>query len=253
MTRLSFQLYSARNFPPLADTLAILAAAGYSEVEGYGGVYGDMSPAAAAELKELLDKNGLTMPTGHFGIDALEGTPDLVISFAKTLGIKSIYCPYLMPDQRPKDAAGWTAFGTRLQEASAPYRAAGFDFGWHNHDFEFVALSDGSYPQDRIMAAGPSLSWEMDVAWVVRGGADPFAWIEKYKNRITSVHVKDIAPKGENANEDGWADVGHGVVPWGRLMTALKSTKAAHFVVEHDNPSDLKRLATRSIASVKSY
>ena len=62
----------------------------------------------------------------------------------------------------------------------------------------------------------PSIGWEMDVAWVIRGGADPLKWIDEYGQRITAVHVKDIAPAGENANEDGWADVGHGTVDWAR-------------------------------------
>ena len=40
------------------------------------------------------------------------------------------------------DAAGWKAFGERLQKAGAPYKAAGYGFGWHNHDFEFKALAE---------------------------------------------------------------------------------------------------------------
>jgi sugar phosphate isomerase/epimerase len=253
MTALSFQLYSARNFPPTSAVFALLAANGYTEVEGFGGNYGAADEAAGKALKSELDAHGLTMPTGHFGIDLLEGNPDQIIAFAKAVGMESIYCPHLMPKDRPTDAAGWHAFGVRLQKAGAPYKAAGFDFGWHNHDFEFVALPDGTFPQDHILAGGPDLSWEADIAWVVRGGADPFAWIEKYGKRITSVHVKDIAPAGENKDEDGWADVGHGTVPWAKLVAALKGTSVRHFVVEHDNPNDLERLVKRSIASFKAY
>lgn len=36
MTAFSYQLYSSRNFPPLAATLTMLADLGYAEVEGYG-------------------------------------------------------------------------------------------------------------------------------------------------------------------------------------------------------------------------
>ena len=60
----SFQLYSARNFQPWDKVLKLLGEAGYKEVEGYGGVYAD-----PAGLRKELDKNGLTMPTGHFSID----------------------------------------------------------------------------------------------------------------------------------------------------------------------------------------
>ena len=41
MTRFSFQLYSARNFPPWAEILKMVAAAGYKQVEGFGALYAD--------------------------------------------------------------------------------------------------------------------------------------------------------------------------------------------------------------------
>ena len=80
-----------------------------------------------------------------------------------------------------------------------------------------------------IFEGGPELEWEMDVAWVIRGGADPLAWIEKYKDRITAAHVKDIAPAGENTDEDGWADVGHGTVDWKAIMAALRKHRGQAF------------------------
>jgi sugar phosphate isomerase/epimerase len=49
---------------------------------------------------------------------------------------------------------------------------------------------------------------------VIKGKADPRPFIERYRGRMPLVHVKDIAPPGENADEDGWADVGTGIVPW---------------------------------------
>ena len=48
MTDLSYQLYSSRNFPPLADTLSMLADLGYAQVEGYGGLYEDLDGLASA-------------------------------------------------------------------------------------------------------------------------------------------------------------------------------------------------------------
>ncbi|OLP43461.1 sugar phosphate isomerase/epimerase family protein [Rhizobium oryziradicis] len=253
MTKLGFQMYSARNFQPYSSILEKLGAAGYSHVEGFGGMYGDLDAAGLKALRADMDKNGLTMPTGHFGIDMLENDTGRVFEITDSLGIKAIYCPYLLPDQRPSDAADWFAFGQRLEAAGKPFVEAGLTFGWHNHDFEFATLSDGSTPQEQIFAGGPGLKWEADLAWVVRGGADPFAWIESYGKRITAVHVKDIAPAGENTNEDGWADVGHGTVDWKGLVGTLGKFNVDHYVVEHDNPSDIDRLITRSIASFKSY
>jgi sugar phosphate isomerase/epimerase len=72
-------------------------------------------------------------------------------------------------------------------------RAAGFGFGWHNHDFEFVPLADGSVPMQILLETAPDLDWEADIAWVIRGGADATDWIARHGKRITAVHVKDIA------------------------------------------------------------
>jgi len=253
MTQLGFQLYSARNFPPFSDVFPLLTKAGYTEVEGYGAMYAALDDAALTALRADLDRNNLTMPTGHFGLDLLESQPDRAIAIAKALGIEAIYCPHIAAADRPSDVAGWLAFGKRLQMVGQPFRDAGLDFGWHNHDFELAPLEDGSTPLDQILAGGPDLSWEADIAWLIRGGADAFQWIEKYGSRITAVHVKDIAPTGENTDEDGWADVGHGTVPWKELIGFLKVAPVKHFVVEHDNPKDLDRLVSRSIASFNSY
>ncbi len=247
----SYQLYSSRNFPPMDATFRMLAKAGYTAVEGYGALYAD--DAAVAATQAGLTATGLTMPTGHFGLGQLETDVGKVLAIAKSLKMERIYCPYVMAEDRPQDAAGWKAFGARLQAAGAPYRAAGYGFGWHNHDFEFIALADGTLPQDRIFEGGPDLEWEMDVAWVIRGGADPLAWIERYKHRITAAHIKDIAPAGENTDEDGWADVGHGTVDWKTITAALRRIGVRHFVMEHDNPKDHVRFAIRSIASAKTF
>lgn len=246
---LSYQLYSSRNFPPLADTLTLLADLGYDAVEGYGALYAD--DAQLAELTAALGKSGLAMPTGHFGLAQLEAEPAKVLALARTLGITRLYCPYLMPDDRPTDAAGWRAFGARLQAAGRPIRDAGLGFGWHNHDFELRPLPDGQVPQDLIFEGGPDLEWEIDVAWVLRGGADPAAWIARYASRITAAHLKDIAPAGQNANEDGWADLGEGTVPWRALMADLRHTPCKIFILEHDNPSDHARFARRSLQAAK--
>jgi sugar phosphate isomerase/epimerase len=244
-----FQLYSARNFQPWDDVLKLVADAGYAGVEGFGGVYDD-----PPSFRRKMDANGLTMPVGHFGIDMLENDFARAADIARTLGVTNIVCPFLMPDQRPKDASGWRAFGGRLAKAGEAAKKAGFEFGWHNHHFEFERLPDGSVPMTAILEAAPEIGWEIDIAWVVRGNADPLEWVDRYGKRITAVHVKDIAPKGENADEDGWADVGHGTIDWKKIMKALREkTSAKVFIMEHDKPSDVGRFARRSIEAANGF
>ncbi|HEY0854613.1 MAG TPA: sugar phosphate isomerase/epimerase [Devosia sp.] len=241
---IGFQLFSARNYP-LADVLKTVAKLGYKHVEGYGSLYTD--PQA---LKAQLDANGLTMPTAHVSLGDLEDTAK-GLKLAETLGIKVIVCPWLAPEQRPTSADGWKTFGDKLQKIAKPYQDAGLTFGYHNHDFEFVKY-DGRYAMDILLEAASAVNIEADVAWIVRGKADPAPWLQANGDRIVAIHVKDIAPAGENVNEDGWADAGHGVVPWKTLWPIARATKARYFIAEHDNPSDIDRFASRSIAFIKS-
>ena len=249
MTDFSYQLYSSRNFGPLDATLRLLAGLGYAQVEGYGGLYG--SDAALRTLEKGLKDTGLSMPTGHFGLDMVSGDPKRVLSIARGLGLRGVIVPYIMPDDRPKDAKGWEAYGKSLAKAGAPIRDAGLFFGYHNHDFEYVPVDGGHLPLDLILGADDSLVLEFDVAWSVRGRTDPLTTIGRYGSRIRAAHVKDIAPAGQNAEQDGWADVGDGVMPWPALMAALRKAGTRYFVIEHDNPSDERRFASRSLAAVR--
>lgn len=63
MKDVSFQLYSARNFPPFAEVLSAVGSAGYTQVEGYGALYAALSDAEIADFKAGLDRNGLSMRT----------------------------------------------------------------------------------------------------------------------------------------------------------------------------------------------
>ncbi|SMY08141.1 sugar phosphate isomerase/epimerase family protein [Flavimaricola marinus] len=248
MPTLSYQLYCSRNFPEIEDTLAMLAQTGFTECEGYGGLYGDL-----ARLKNALDGTSMKMTSGHFGLDMVENDTAKALEVVKTLGVSRVYVPHLMPADRPTDAAGWAAFGKRLAEAGKPFNDAGVIFGWHNHDFELADLGGADRPLDLIAQGGDDVMLELDLAWVEKGGQSAVDWIKKYAGKITSVHVKDIAPAGECTDEDGWADVGHGTLDWTAINKALKAANVTHYVAEHDNPSDHARFAARSLATMKTF
>lgn len=241
---LSYQLYCSRNWP-LDEALAMLSAAGFTQVEGYGGLFGDGGDA----LRAKLDANGLSMTSSHMNLTDSEADPAAAVALAQTLGIKKAFIPHIGPDDRPTDVAGWQAFGARLATLGKHFTDAGMTFGWHNHDFECVAV-DGTYPLDII---ADHVDLELDLGWVRRAGHNPVDWINKYGSKIKAAHIKDIAPAGENTDEDGWADVGHGTMDWAAIHTALQAGGITHYVTEHDNPSDHARFASRSLASMKSF
>ena len=243
---LSMQLYSGRNFPPVSNQLAVLAELGYRNVEPFRGLYDDM-PGLTSAMKT----HGLTARSAHFSVELLEKEFDRSLDIARALGPAIVVLPHLLPAERPSDAAGWAAFAARVGTITGRVKAEGLRTAWHNHDFEMVALQDGSRPIEHILGSG--VEWEADAAWIVRAGEDPKAWIERFSGQVATLHVKDIAPKGENVDEDGWADVGHGTMDWQAIWDAGLAAGAELMIAEHDNPSDFRRFAQRSAEAMTAF
>ena len=244
---LSFQLYSSRNFPPVEDQLTTLAAIGYRNVEPFGGLYADPQ-----RFKAALDRAGLKAPSGHFGLDELERDFSRFIDVARILGMNLVVAPWIPPAERPKHAEGWIAFARRLGAVASKVKAEGLRFAWHNHDFEFRPLPDGSLPIDHLLTK-PDIELEFDVAWSVRAKADPARMLRKLSGRIAACHVKDIAPEGMKSDEDGWADVGEGTIDWKGLWPLAVGSGARLMIAEHDNPKDYERFARASMKAMRRY
>jgi sugar phosphate isomerase/epimerase len=243
---LGVQLYSGRKFPPLESQIAIVARCGFTHVETFGPLN-----ESAEETRRLLDRHRLAAVSAHVGLDRLETETTRCIHAVRALGVEFVVAPYLSPDQRPDDRAGWIAFGERMARIRDAIEREGLRFAWHNHDFEFVQLPDGSYPIEHVL--GADLAWEADLAWVTLGAGDPIAWIERYRGRTPLVHVKDVSPAGKRTDEDGWADVGEGVLPWAALWNACVAAGAEVMIAEHDNPSDFDRFARVSSAAMGTF
>jgi sugar phosphate isomerase/epimerase len=242
---ISYQLWSsAKVADPLDIQLAALKSLGYTDVQPFQKQYDD-----PGETRRLLEAHGLTAKSGHFDFAMIENEFDRVLDIAHTLGMKLVVAPYLQPAERPMDANGWKRWGALLQGQARRCEAAGLGYAWHNHDFEFQALPDGAYPIEYLL--GDEVAFEIDVAWVVRAGADPKRWIERFSGRIPAVHVKDIASGEDVDKEDGWADVGYGIVDWQTLWDLAVSAGSQLMIVEHDAPRDYVRSARRSIETIK--
>lgn len=54
-----------------------------------------------------------------------------------------------------------------------------------------------------------------------------------------------LAPKGVT-KDDGWTDVGAGVIDWGKAWPAIARTGVPLLVMENDNPSDWRSFAANS-------
>ncbi|MFI5014945.1 MAG: sugar phosphate isomerase/epimerase family protein [Hyphomicrobiales bacterium] len=245
---LSFQLYSARALPTLQQQLQLVAGLGYRMVEPYAAQLAD-----PPLLKDLLQGLRLSAPTAHVGLDRLRADAAGTARLCRSLSIGLILVPAPPPQERDKDMQGWRALGRELHGIGKAVRDEGLTLGWHNHHWEVGREENGPFPLDLLFEEAPELVWEADLAWLVRGGVDPLAWLAKHAGRIPAAHVKDLAPKGQATDEDGWADVGHGTLDWSALLPAMRRAGVELFVVEHDNPSDVARFARRSREAIAGW
>ena len=226
--RLAVQLYTLRHAleADLEATLALLAEAGAHEVE-LAGFYG----RTPAEMREALDAAGLVACAGHVPIDGFEQAPERMLAAAETLGIDTVVLPWIEP---PETAAAADATVARIVAASEVATGGGLGFAYHNHDFEFRVLDDGSDLWSRIAAAG--VAHEPDVGWLLVAGRDPVTVLGELAGRCPLVHAKDVRRKADGTWEDVIA--GDGEIDWPAIAVAAAAAGAARIVVELDNPSE---------------
>ena len=242
---ISIQIYSLRDLGDLATQLDVVAAAGYRYVELIGSQLDDVATTRAA-----LEARGLKASSSHVSIAALRERPEQVLKACQALGFTQLFMPSVPVPERDSDGDYWLALGKELGALSRRFAADGVALGYHNHNWELQTKAGGANALELLFqgADDAPLTWQMDVAWLVRGGADPLVWMKREAGRIVSLHAKDLAPAGEKLDEDGWADVGTGVLDWHALARAGRESGAQWLVAEHDKPSDPLRFAHNSYA-----
>ncbi len=247
---IAVQLYTLRYYPDtFSGILEQVAAAGYKAVEL---VHTHGLPAP--DLRAALEKHGIRPISAHVSVETLQTEPDSVIEFHRAIGNDTVIVPGLPESMRGKDSArAWHNVGRLLNLLGSRYRDAGLRLGYHNHAFE-MATVDGKLALDWMLESTDpeNLFFEPDLAWIVRGGVNPLELLERYQGRCRRIHVKDIAPAGQNEDEDGWADVGYGILDWEQLLPAAKATGAEWYIVEHDNPRDPVKSICRSMEFLRS-
>ena len=240
---IAYQLYSSRNFPPLEAQFPELKAMGYDAIEPWLPAY-EADPKA---FRRALDDNGLGCFGFHMPLSGLVSEPQRFIDIALTLGASWMIPPYVPAEERGSTADDWRRLGETLAVGAAKAKPHGLKLAWHNHDFEFVPLADGSRPIDHILCKdNPDVWFEIDCGWIRRANADPAAELQRFADRIGVIQTKDTAPLG-TLREGGWTATGDGIIDWAALVPLFRASRADHLVTEHDNPSDWRRFAKRSI------
>jgi sugar phosphate isomerase/epimerase len=223
------QLYTLRSIleRDFEGTLARVAEIGYREVEFAG--YYNRTPE---QVRDILRRTGLKAPSAHIPVPATDADWQRALDAAKVIGHEWAVIPWLDPSQR--DNFGGLA--DRLNHLGAMTKSAGLRQAYHNHDFEFAANgTSGTYLDLLLTRTDPQLvSFEMDVYWVTKAGADPLALMAKYPGRFPLLHLKDATA----APERRMADVGSGTIDWTAVLKAARAQGLQHAFVERDDATD---------------
>lgn len=228
---------------------------GYDGVE-LAGLYG----IPAAEIKKVLDEVGLVPISAHVS-ELMNGGAELedVLNDYATIGVKYIAVPYLGEGMRPGDE-GFDKILEKIENIGAKAREKGMSLLYHNHDFEFVKMPDGSYGLDYMYAntSPENLKTELDTCWVNVGGEVPADYVRKYTGRAPVVHLKDFEgskseqmyeligikseKKEEVKNTFRFRPVGHGKQDFPAILAAAVDAGAEWVVVEQDQWYDTPAL-----------
>lgn len=238
--KVGLQLWTLREQIPhdVKGVIEKVAKAGYKEVEPYGysakdGYWG-MDVKA---FKNLLDANGLTSPSAHFGIDDFisTGNQELLkplIAGAAGLNNKYFTIAYLGEPIR-KTLEDYKKVTARLNEAAELAAQSGLKLAYHNHDFEFLPHEGGATGYELMLNGTDNnlIRFEMDLYWVVRSGNDPIALFNKYPGRFVMWHVKDMDKTDHALN----TEIGTGTIDFKNIYKHARQSGLEHLIVEQEN------------------
>lgn len=246
------QVYSIRDDAEqdFAGTMRKVKEMGYDGVE-LAGLYGH----APEYIKGVLDAVGLVPISAHVPLVDMMADAEQVASDYEKIGVKFIAVPYLPAEYRHL-TPGYETVISEIKRIAAVLKAHGITTLYHNHDFEFVTLPDGTFGLDDIYTQIPAdlLQTELDTCWVNVAGQSPDGYVRKYTGRAPIVHLKDFYKEGKPKNlykligitteeekeETGifeFRPVGSGVQDWKAILDASVAAGAGWVVVEQDEPS----------------
>jgi sugar phosphate isomerase/epimerase len=242
---LGIQLYTVRDevAKNLETTLAQVAAAGYTHVELYGYDYQTRMffGRSALQMADLLKKNKLQTPSGHYGIADFLYEPEYrfeswrhLIQDAIHLGHKYVTIPHI--DDKHRGPDDFKRICDRLNKGGAISKEDGIMTCYHNHDFEFSSMVDGVTAYEYMLThTDPKLvKFEMDLYWVKHANQDPLGWFKKYPNRFPMWHIKDMEASEPGQPLGQTCEVGKGVINWKEIFAQQNLAGLEYAFVEQE-------------------
>ena len=218
-------------------TLKAVADAGYAYVESADYAEGKFYGMTPAQFKSTLDSLGLTAISAHMGMVTLENA-DQLIADVKAAGISYFVVPippmgmFTVDPVTNKLGMKGTAdeLVTIMNAIGEKCHKAGLKLLYHNHDFEFMPLADGTIIEDVLLEkCNPEwVNFQMDLYWVTKANANALAYFEKYPGRFKAWHVKDMDQEGK------FAPVGTGTIDFKSILAQKEKSGMEFYLVEQD-------------------
>ncbi|MBM3169910.1 MAG: sugar phosphate isomerase/epimerase [Bacteroidetes bacterium] len=232
-------------------TLKAVADAGYAYVEAADYAEGKFYGMTPAEFKATLDSLGLKAISAHMGMVTLENA-DQLIADVKAAGITYFVIPvppigmFTFDPATNKLGMKGTAdeLVTIMNAIGEKCHKAGLNLLYHNHDFEFMPLADGTVIEEVLLEkCNPEwVNFQMDLYWVKKGNADALSYFEKYPGRFKAWHVKDMDTEGK------FAPVGTGTIDFKSILAQKEKSGMEFYLVEQDQTFDLSPLEAIKIS-----
>ena len=239
---MAIQLYSFHNDidKDLPGTLKRIKALGFDKVETY-----PIEGVTPQQLRKALDEAGLKAVSAHMPWDRIQTDPAAVVADVKILGAGQ-FGPgsinmYNGKPFRVMNMAEAQEAGASLKRACAAAQSAGMRVFIHTHGNEY-GEAEGTAPLDKMSeAAGNCFDIEADITWVKWAKVDPAKFIQHYGKRVSSLHLKDLAPGGvgaklEDLKPTDFTVLGKGSVDWPAVMRASKAAGVRHYIIEDESP-----------------
>lgn len=219
-------------------TLKKVAAIGYRVVET-AGFFGKKP----AEAKKALDDAGLKCLSLHIWSP---GGIQETIPYAKELGAKYVISSATFPHQHAQDSLtleDYKALAEHCNQLGQDAKAAGLQFGYHNHNFEFKPLAGGIGYEELLKSTDPSLvKFELDCGWMAAAGHDPAEYLAKYPDSYRLLHIKDFKPTPQPSYSlakdarPAPAELGRGHIDYKPIFAAAAKSQVEQYFVEQEPP-----------------
>lgn len=203
---------------------------GYEVVHSSG-----LGPIDPYELRDISQEFGLPITITHTSPKRLEEDLDAVIAEHKIYG-----CPVVGIGSYPKSLRDgsfetWKGWYAKYLDISKRIEDAGLKFAYHNHNFEFDKLDNGTTIYDFLIEENEN--WELiaDICWIQYAGADLLKTLRRIKGRIRNAHLKDIK---DFVNKD-FCPLGQGIVTVEEALPVLVECGCEFAHVEQDNATTL--------------